>query len=147
MCKRDAETVDYLLIHCPVAWELWSLVLSWFGIQWTVSKNVMEFLIARRGVRMGKRRKSLWAMIPLCLMWVLWRERNSRVFEGVEKPLSRIKSFLLNSLYSWDKGECYPSLDQFLDWFEFFILLAMYRAFLFCGLLLYMGGMPFMPSF
>lgn len=32
MCKGDAGTVDHLLIHCPVAWELWSLVFSWVGL-------------------------------------------------------------------------------------------------------------------
>ncbi|KAI8530551.1 hypothetical protein RHMOL_Rhmol11G0068500 [Rhododendron molle] len=86
-----------------------------------MSRNVMELLIAWNGARVGKRRKSVWAMIPLCLMWTLWRERNSRCFEAVEKPLFRIKSFVVSSLYSWDKGECNPPIDQFLDWFELFL--------------------------
>ncbi|KAI8528750.1 hypothetical protein RHMOL_Rhmol12G0171400 [Rhododendron molle] len=46
MCKKDAETVDHLLIHCPVVWKLWTLVLSWFGLKWAISRNVMELLIA-----------------------------------------------------------------------------------------------------
>lgn len=54
MCKRDAETVDHLLIHCPVAWELWTLVFSWFGLQWVTLKNVMELLIAWKAARVGK---------------------------------------------------------------------------------------------
>ncbi|KAI8548083.1 hypothetical protein RHMOL_Rhmol07G0244900 [Rhododendron molle] len=60
---------------------------------WAMSKNVMELLIAWEGVRMAKRRKQTWALIPLCLMWVIWRERNLRCFEGIEMPLPRIKSF------------------------------------------------------
>jgi hypothetical protein len=93
-------------------------VLSWFGIQWVMSRNVIELLIAWRGGRVGMRRKCVWNMIPLCVIWIIWRERNQRSFEGVEKPLFRIISFLVNSLYSWDKRDCYPSLDQFFDWFE-----------------------------
>ncbi|GFZ18537.1 hypothetical protein Acr_27g0002760 [Actinidia rufa] len=31
MCKRNAETTDYLLIHCDAARELWSCVFSIFG--------------------------------------------------------------------------------------------------------------------
>ena len=33
MCKRCGESVDHLLLHCPVACELWSLVFCLFGIQ------------------------------------------------------------------------------------------------------------------
>ena len=32
MCKRCGESVDHLLLHCPIAWELWSLVFCLFGI-------------------------------------------------------------------------------------------------------------------
>ena len=32
MCKRCRELVDHLLLHCPVAWELWSLLFCLFGI-------------------------------------------------------------------------------------------------------------------
>lgn len=27
VCKKDAVTVDHLLIHCPMTWELWSVLL------------------------------------------------------------------------------------------------------------------------
>ena len=32
MCKRCGELVDNLLLHCPIAYELWSMVFSLFGI-------------------------------------------------------------------------------------------------------------------
>ena len=36
MYKRDEETIDHLLMHCPVARELWNLVFSLFGILWVM---------------------------------------------------------------------------------------------------------------
>lgn len=33
---NSVETVDHLLIHCPVVLELWALVFSWSGIQCTL---------------------------------------------------------------------------------------------------------------
>ena len=33
MCKRCEKSVDHLLLHCSIAWELWSLVFCLFGIQ------------------------------------------------------------------------------------------------------------------
>ena len=32
MCKRDEETIDHLLLHCPTARELWDMVFSLFEI-------------------------------------------------------------------------------------------------------------------
>ena len=46
MCKRCRESVDYLLLHCPIAWELWSLVFCLFGIQWVMPHTVLELFEA-----------------------------------------------------------------------------------------------------
>ena len=32
MCKRCEESVDHLLLHCPMTFEMWSLVLCLFGL-------------------------------------------------------------------------------------------------------------------
>ena len=44
MCKRCAESVDHLLLHCSIAWELWSLVFCLFGIQWAMPHTALELL-------------------------------------------------------------------------------------------------------
>ena len=33
-CKRSGESIDHLLLHCPVAQEIWWLIFSLFGVQW-----------------------------------------------------------------------------------------------------------------
>jgi hypothetical protein len=38
MCKRDGESVDYLLLHCEVA--LWSVFYSRFGLSWVMPRRV-----------------------------------------------------------------------------------------------------------
>ena len=49
MCKRCGESVDHLLLHCFIAWELWSLVFCLFGIQWVTSHTVLELFEAWQG--------------------------------------------------------------------------------------------------
>jgi hypothetical protein len=41
-------------------------------------------------------------MVPLCLIWCLWRERNDRSFEDQERTLEELKSFFFHSLFSLD---------------------------------------------
>jgi hypothetical protein len=36
MCRCNGETVDHLLLHCPVARELWSFVFRLFGVDWVI---------------------------------------------------------------------------------------------------------------
>ena len=42
MCKKCGESVDHLLLHCPIACELWSLVFCLFGIHWVMPQKVIE---------------------------------------------------------------------------------------------------------
>lgn len=44
VCKCAGETMDHLLLHCPTATELWSMVLWLFGVYWVMPKSVAELL-------------------------------------------------------------------------------------------------------
>ena len=36
MCERSEESANHLLLHCPIALELWSMVWALFGLLWVV---------------------------------------------------------------------------------------------------------------
>ena len=36
--------MNHLLLHCPIAYELWSMVFSLFGIHWVMPYKVIELL-------------------------------------------------------------------------------------------------------
>ena len=42
--KRDGETTDHLLLHCPVAREMRNMVFSLFEIKWVMPRGVGELL-------------------------------------------------------------------------------------------------------
>ena len=44
MCKCDGESVDHLLLHCSVAYELWSMIFGLFGISWVMPRSVLGLL-------------------------------------------------------------------------------------------------------
>ena len=45
MCKCSVETVNCLLIHCSVAFELWSYVFRSFGIQWVLQIRSLAYYV------------------------------------------------------------------------------------------------------
>ena len=99
MCKRCGELVDHLLLHCPIAWELWSMVFCCLVF------NGLCLIMFLGCLRLGKGSRhchiDVWRLVPHCLMWCIWRERNARSIEGCERSLLEIKSFFLHPLFEW----------------------------------------------
>ena len=42
------ETVDHLLLHCPIATDLWS-IFGLFGVQWAIPKGVLDLFSSWQG--------------------------------------------------------------------------------------------------
>ena len=40
-------------------------------------------------------------MVPACLMWLIWREQNTHMFEDVEESVDFLKSLLVGTLFGW----------------------------------------------
>ena len=46
MCKCNGESVDHLFLHCPVAMDLWSVVLVLFGVSRLYQSQLWSSLLA-----------------------------------------------------------------------------------------------------
>uniref|UniRef100_A0A2N9GIF8 Reverse transcriptase zinc-binding domain-containing protein n=1 Tax=Fagus sylvatica TaxID=28930 RepID=A0A2N9GIF8_FAGSY len=67
---------------------------------------------------LGKLHSKVWNMVPPCILWTLWRERNSRIFKNTERSASQLQELLSNTLYDWAKAWGYSrsdSVTSFLD--------------------------------
>ena len=53
-----------------------------------------------------------------CLLWCLWRERNSRCFEDKERSISDLKLFFLRTLMDWLAALRNQSFSSFLDFLD-----------------------------
>ena len=101
MCKGCGESVNHLLLHCPIASEIWSMIFCLFGICWVMPQRVADLLDCwscnfRRHCNIV-----VWRIVPHCLMWCIWRERNSRSFENCEQSILDFKSFFFSTLLEW----------------------------------------------
>ncbi|RVW30374.1 putative LRR receptor-like serine/threonine-protein kinase [Vitis vinifera] len=89
-CQTFEESIDYLL-HCEKTREVWMLLLSLFGVSWVFPFSVKETLLGWRGSFVGKKRKEVWQVGPLCLFWVIWKARNRIAFENSVLSIQRLQ--------------------------------------------------------
>ena len=104
MCKTNGKSVNHLLLHCPIAQDLWNLVFILFGISWVMPRGVEDLFACWSGKRGNSESGAIWKAVPHCLMRCLWRERNSRTFSGEEQSVPMLKLSFLNTLFEWLKA-------------------------------------------
>ena len=115
VCKKSGESVNHLLLHCPIAYELWSMVWTLFGLLWGMPQSVTDLLSSWQGSFGGHRSIDLQRVVPHCVLWCIWRERNSRCFEGNEQSILELKSLLFHTLLEWNSSfNLFPS-SKFLE--------------------------------
>ena len=119
LCQTCGESIDHLLLHCERTREMWTLLLSFFGVSWVFPFSVKETLLGWRGSFVGKKRKVAWQLGPLCLFWVIWKARNSIAFEDGVLSIQKLKVSFVYLLWLetklWIKNG--PStLIDFIDW-------------------------------
>ena len=78
--------------------------------------TIVSLLFAWRNC-LGTYSSNVWNLVPACLMWLVWKERNARTFEDVESPIDKLKTLLARTLFEcsriWGFTHC-SSLSDFL---------------------------------
>jgi hypothetical protein len=80
------------------------MVCILFGTPWVMPRSVVDLLTCWKGSLGNSEAEKVWKMIPHCIMWCLWRERNDRTFNGVEKSIPALKFYFLHTLLDWSKA-------------------------------------------
>ncbi|PNX54624.1 hypothetical protein L195_g048244, partial [Trifolium pratense] len=79
----EIETAQHLFLSCSTFGALWPLVSSWFGSSLvtaqTPSDHFVQFTYSVGGPRA---RRYFLQLIWLVVVWVVWTERNHRLFRG-----------------------------------------------------------------
>jgi len=99
MCLNSLESVNHLFLHCPVATALWNMFISIAGINWILLQSIKEVIGSWSLREVDSPIKKTWQMIPSCIFWCIWKERNLRCFDGISTPISSLKSFCVISLF------------------------------------------------
>ena len=110
MC-RCGKTVNHLLLYCRKAYWLWCFVYRTFGILQVPSCIVSDFLFGWWN-QLGKHSSHIWNLVPLCLMWCIWRERNRRTFEDLDRFDDHLLALFSGFLFDWNRAWGLTSSDS-----------------------------------
>ena len=114
----------WLVCCCIVLWleRYGHLFFYLFGVQWVMPKKVVDLLVCWNWRDTRNCIGVIWNAIPLCITWIIWKERNNRTFEDLEHLLASVKLSLLCTLYAWMatlSGHSFSSILDFLDYWTF----------------------------
>ena len=81
-------------------------------------QSVVE-LLAYWQDKLGRHQNGhIWLIVPHCLIWCLWRERNNRCFENNERYIPDLKLFFFRISLNWLVALQNQSFTYFLDFLD-----------------------------
>jgi len=100
----NQETAEHLFLGCSFRTTVWSHVWNWLGIS-SVPDGVIRNHFVQFSNMAGMPRCSHSFLQVVWFAWVLWKERNNRVFQNTASdPSAIIKKVKLNS-FLWLKSK------------------------------------------
>ena len=114
LCCCNAESVDHLLLFCPIAHSLWMYMLRLFGIIW-VMLGLVEDLLFCWYHWLGKHSSDIWDLALGCLMWTIWAEWNRQSFEDEGKTMVQLLEFCHRTLFDWSRCWDFSNSSTLMD--------------------------------
>nr|CAN63022.1 hypothetical protein VITISV_042518 [Vitis vinifera] len=108
LCKGNRESIDHLFLYCPVTIGLWNKLFKLAGLDWVPPRSFEDMLvIAFKGLGNSLRGKTLWQVACLTLVWIVWQERNNRIFEDKGRSEETLWDLIL--FYSTLWASCFAA--------------------------------------
>lgn len=80
---------------------LWNDILAAQQMNWVLSRCIENVVQAWRRKLRDKNSKLVWDLIPGCIVWCVWRERNNRYFEDQARSTKQFRELFYLTLYNW----------------------------------------------
>jgi len=108
LCRTTVETSLHLTSECRYTWRIWDLITTWTaqpGLRpsnWRPSNTTLEWwnnitttpAIQRKAMR----------TLTMLILWEIWKERNSRVFQRQESSALSLFAKIKNKATAWTQA-------------------------------------------
>lgn len=98
------ESAQHFFISCRSFNYLWPIIRSWIGFLAADPQSLLDHLIQFfYATSCFKARHSLLLLIWLLFVWVLWKERNNRIFNNLKSFIPQLLEKVKHYSYWWMK--------------------------------------------
>lgn len=115
LCSLYHESSNHLLLHCQFAQKIRNWWLSLWNVKWVFPRTLKEAFSQWQTRSKYVFFKKAWHATFFIIVWSIWKERNSRIFEKSCSSTKNIQDLVLLRLGWWIKGWCddfpYSPLD------------------------------------
>ena len=80
--------------------------------------SIKDAFVSWRGAFVGKKRKKTWKVAPLCLFWILWKERNRRAFKDSKLIDHTISCSFMYMFLEWVRVHVESNSLSLLDFID-----------------------------
>ncbi|CAJ2678316.1 unnamed protein product [Trifolium pratense] len=115
LCGEELETELHLFIYCEIAMLVWLEVFAWLQIPLVLPHNLFSIFNCLLDVGNRKVRKGM-IMICCAVVWILWRCRNSILFDNDRSAVDELVEAVKVTSWKWWIGEPSPSTCLFYEW-------------------------------
>jgi len=110
-CAEQVETLDHILMACPVSWGVWVLIAK--DMQQNISKpetfkQHFERWITRRWK--STTMKKFWQSVVFAIAWSLWNMRNEVIFQQKEVDVPGLYNIIKWRITFWSKAWMHRNL-------------------------------------
>jgi hypothetical protein len=89
-CGHD-ESASHLFFHCDSFGPLWGHIRLWIGVSSVEPNDICEhFFQFIHCTGYSRKRKSFLQLVWLLCVWVVWNERNNKIFNNVQTTIDQL---------------------------------------------------------
>ncbi|KAK2429612.1 hypothetical protein QL285_028036 [Trifolium repens] len=101
----EVESAHHLFLTCSTFGPIWPLVHAWIGIPLVEHASLRDHFVQFTSSAGGSRaRRSFLQLIWLACVWVVWTERNHRLFRGTASTLHQLLDKIKLFSFRWLKA-------------------------------------------
>lgn len=104
LCNSMVESPDHLLLTCPFSWRICNWWLQVWGLNWIFPSSLSDAFNQWQCVGKNLFLKKVWVAIFPIIIWSIWKERNSRIFQNSCCTPTEVHDLILTRLCWWIKG-------------------------------------------
>ncbi|CAL5355404.1 unnamed protein product [Camellia sinensis] len=114
-CKSDLETINHVLLLGPFSWKIWSAIIDWWGLFWVCPGSVVDLFDWWLGTKFKKKELQIWKVIPLAVVWSIWKLRNDCVVNSAQLNFLEIIELIKVRIAVWLKNHSYGNTNSIQD--------------------------------